>query len=134
MALCRWSSSAWYIFDVSNRTIEVCLFGQFSIVDILRRYSEIEEQAKSEGYSFLERLELRAYLKLWALFKMKKLTYKQYSKGLNFLRTTRKVEQYLKNPWDFEEIVSKGIPKTFQIKPVLCNKALAKYEERRKKK
>lgn len=130
MSLVRWSTSAWYIFEPcgSNWTIEVCSFGQFSVVDILRNYSTIDKKAKVDGYyTLMDRLELRAYLKLWAFWKMKKLSFKQYVKGLNALRSYGHIKCYVNDPWDNH----KGIPKEFQVVPVLCNKALAKYEAKR---
>lgn len=139
MSLVRWSTSCWYIYEPCGTawTLKVCLFGQFNVVDILRNYSKIESKAKKDGYSFFQRLELRAYLKLWALWRMKKVTYKQYVKLLNIIRDYGHTKRYIEDPWDFENVIGgTGIPKSFQIAPVLCNATLRdielKQEERNK--
>lgn len=138
MTLCRWSTSAWYIYKPcgTNRfTIEVCLFGQVTVPEIIRNYDFINKKAKLEGYSFFERLELRAYLKLWAYFKMKKLSFKTYVKGLEVLRGLRQIQYYIQNPYDYKPFLGEkgNIPNILQVKKTLCNKSLAKYEERRQK-
>jgi hypothetical protein len=135
MSLCRWSTSAWYIYEPcgSRWMLEICTFRQVSVVDILRRYSEIEAQAKSEGYGILDRLELRAYLKLWAFWRMKKLTFNRYVRLLNYIRSYGHIRCYVNDPWGYNDYTAygEGIPKEFQIPPALCNKSLAKFEAKR---
>lgn len=118
MSLCRWSNSVWYIYEPcgSNYTLEVCGFGQFTVVDILRNFKLVNKQAKAEGYTFLERLELRAYLTLWSLFRMKKMKWNTYRNLLNYLRTYSESKMYVENPYNVFH-VKDGIPKELQIHP-----------------
>lgn len=117
MALSRWSNSVHYIFEPcgSKWSIEVCGFGQFSVPQILRHYKEIETRAKVSGYSFRERLELRAYLASWALFKMGKINPKRFRILVEGLRLYGSIGIYSKDPWSpfFEH----GLPKQLTPKP-----------------
>lgn len=134
MSLCRWSTSCWYIFEPcgSAWTIEVCGFGHFSVPKILRDFPSINRKAKAEGYTFLERLELRAYLQTWALFKMKKISRKNYVNILNLIRTYSESKMYVEDPYNvFQFGKHKGIPRQLQCK-VSFNKALEDFPRRKK--
>jgi hypothetical protein len=126
MSLCRWSNSCWYIYEPvgSSYVLEVCGFGYFGTPQILRDFSSINKKAKKEGYTYLERMELRGYLQLWALWKMKKLSRKTYVRLLNCLRTYSEAKQYILDPYNvFNFGQHKGIPRVLQVK-VSFNKAL----------
>lgn len=112
MALSRWSHSAHYIYEVDAGVLQVCLFGNFTVSEILNNYKPINERAKNEGYTFLERLELKLYLKSWALFMTNEIDSQRYIKILKRLRLYGKIMYYAKSPWSYKEI-----PKELQIAP-----------------
>lgn len=98
MALARWSFSDHYIYDISDEEIEVCMFGQFTVSDILNNYVDIENKAKQHEYGLFSRLELRAYLTLWAKLKNKSLNYKDATVMINILRMLGHVRMYIREP------------------------------------
>lgn len=104
MALSRWSFSDHYIYDTGEgedglSTVEVCGFGQFVASDILENYKRIENKAKRTGYGFFSRLELRAYLTLWAKLNAGSLHYKDATFLINTLRLYGYIKEYLKDPY-----------------------------------
>lgn len=136
MALCRWSSSAWYIYEPcgsNSYTIRVEFFGNFTVPEIIRDYNHINRYAKDKGYGIIDRLELRAYLKLWAYSRMRKLSWKAYVRGLETLRGLRQLQYYVQDPYSYTPFLGKtgDLPSIVQVEKVLCNKALARYEARR---
>lgn len=109
MALSRWSHSEWYIYEPCGREqgLQVSLFGYFTLGDILIRYDRIDAKAKSEGASFTERLELRAYMKSWALWQAGKMDRRRYHRILKALRFYGHVRYYCREPnqWNFDGIM-----------------------------
>jgi hypothetical protein len=104
MALCRWSFSDHYIFDVGKDDneisyVEVCGFGQFNSSQILNDYNSIEEKAKENSYGFFSRLELWAYLTLWAKLSEKQIKYKDATVLINLLRMYGHVKKYVQEPF-----------------------------------
>ncbi len=104
MALSRWSFSDHYIFDVGKddneiSCVEVCGFGQFNASEILNDYSYIGNKAKDRGYGFFSRLELWAYLTLWAKLSEKQIKYKDATVLINLLRMYGHVKEYAREPF-----------------------------------
>lgn len=109
MALSRWSHSHHYIYepcgsgdDGEERCLQVCLFGHFPVSTILNSYEVIEARAKDDGYDFISRLELKLYLKSWALFVTKHIDIKKHVRHLEILRAYGIVKRYVQDPWDQE--------------------------------
>lgn len=103
MALSRWSFSDHYIYDTGDSEnglpeITVCGFGQFEISDILNNYVNIENKAKEQGYGLFSRLELRAYLTLWARLENRSLAYKDAAVLINILRMMGHIRMYVREP------------------------------------
>ncbi len=107
MALSRWSHSAFYIYESSDGELQICLFGHYTLKEINEEYCKIEQKAKEQECTFLERLELRAYLKLWAKFMDGKIEFPKYIKILNWLRAYGFVKSYVESPYRYKDFAKK---------------------------
>lgn len=110
MALSRWSHSDHYIYDCGKNedgeeALQICLFGKFSVSQILQQYNLVETRAKLDGYGFFSRLELKLYLKSWALFQTSQISRKEHVSHLMWLRRYGIVCRYTQDPWhtDFRQ-------------------------------
>ncbi len=115
MSLSRWSHSAHYIYQTDKDTLQVSGFGQFSSNEIMEGYDQIEKKAKDRGYSLLNRLELRFYLRTWAKLKLNFLSYENAMLVFNGLRHYGEIKRYLRDPWSYTHMGYGTMPEVLQI-------------------
>lgn len=103
MALSRWSYSDWYIYDCGENEngepeICVCTIGQYTVNEILYDYSKLSKTVSSLGYGIISRIELRAYLTLWAKLESRKIEHDLASALINLLRLAGHIRWYVHEP------------------------------------
>lgn len=96
MSLSRWSHSNHYIYVVDKDRLQVLLFGHFTSYTILNRYRVIDRSARREDMSLYDRLELYAYLIIWAKAERKQIDWDIANKLIKVLRNIGRLRHYVK--------------------------------------